>query len=52
MRILYIIALIIVTPLNWLFMHISNWFMIANMHINMWLLNHTKINNNGNEIQS
>lgn len=42
MKVLYFIAFLIVAPLNWIFMHISNWLMMANAHINIWLITHTR----------
>ena len=43
MKALYIIALFFIAPLNWLFMHLSNWLMMANSHIMMELIKRTKL---------
>ena len=42
MKALLFVAYLIVTPLNWLFMNLSNWLMNAHMHIVVELMKHTK----------
>lgn len=42
MKALLFVAYLIVTPLNWLFMHLSNWLMNAHSKIVVELMNRTK----------
>jgi hypothetical protein len=43
MRVLLFVAYLIVTPINWLFMHLSGWLMNAHSYIVMELMKRTKM---------
>lgn len=43
MKALLIVAYLIVTPLNWIFMNLSNWLMTAHSKIVVELMNRTKM---------
>lgn len=43
MKALLFVAYLIVTPVNWLFIHLSSWLMNAHSHIVIELMKRTKM---------